>query len=381
MKNTKILLSTKALRSFSVGFMSVILPIYLVYLGFPKIYVGIIFSLMIAVSATVTIFSHRIANSIGRKNSLALFSFVTAFSAMMMFLTTNDLIFVIFSILSFASVNGTDIGPIFSLENAAFSDAAKGANPKYFSIYSLLGGALLALGSFSVSTSLEARYFFLIFFLLSFVSGALFLFLKEERKRKQKNFQIPKSVNKKINGLATLFSIDSFGGGFVLQTLIAYFFLIRFNLPQDYLGFIFFIANILILTSYFFSYKLSKKIGLIRTMVFTHLPSNVLLILMAFAPTYLIAVVLYLLRMSLAEMDVPPRQAYTMMVVPKKYRNKAATMTIGTRMYSQAISPVLSGWLMQFISDGSPFIAGGALKIAYDLLLFRNFRKIKTVSN
>ena len=381
MKNTKILLSTKALRSFSVGFMSVILPIYLVYLGFPKIYVGIIFSLMIAVSATVTIFSHRIANSIGRKNSLALFSFVTAFSAMMMFLTTNDLIFVIFSILSFASVNGTDIGPIFSLENAAFSDAAKGANPKYFSIYSLLGGALLALGSFSVSTSLEARYFFLIFFLLSFVSGALFLFLKEERKRKQKNFQIPKSVNKKINGLATLFSIDSFGGGFVLQTLIAYFFLIRFNLPQDYLGFIFFIANILILTSYFFSYKLSKKIGLIRTMVFTHLPSNVLLILMAFAPTYLIAVVLYLLRMSLAEMDVPPRQAYTMMVVPKKYRNKAATMTIGTRMYSQALSPVLGGWLMQFISDGSPFIAGGALKIAYDLLLFRNFRKIKTVSN
>lgn len=177
-----------------------------------------------------------------------------------------------------------------------------------------------------------------------------------------------------------LFSIDSFGGGFTLQAIVAYFFFIRFGVSASQLGLVFFAANVLVTVSYYFSYALSKRIGLIRTMVFTHIPSNVFLLLIAIAPTSAIAIVLYLLRESLAEMDIPPRQAYTMMVIPKAERNRASAVTHSARMYSQSFSPVLSGVLMQTVSAGVPFIFGGSLKIAYDLLIFKGFKDVKTVS-
>ncbi|MBE5728974.1 MFS transporter [Candidatus Parvarchaeota archaeon] len=382
MKNTTVLLSTKILRAFSVGFISIVLPLYLSSLGFSKLEVGLVFTLIIATSATFTMFSHRFAHFIGRRNSLMMFSFITAISSLIMFFTENAIVFVIFTLLSLISVNGTDIGPTFSLENAAFSDSAKGKNPKYFSIYNVFGGIAIAAGSLSVSLpDVYIKDFFLVLFSLSLLSGLLYLMLKGEKKETAtKRIAIPEIDRKKINRLAELFSIDSFGGGFTLQAMIAYFFFIRFGLTESYLGYIFFFANVLVISSYFFSYHLSKKIGLVNTMVFTHLPSNVFLILIAFSPTAIIAVIFYLLRMSLAEMDVPPRQAYTMMVIRKRYRNKAAATTTAARMYTQSISPVISGQLMQVVSNGSPFIFGGSLKIIYDLLLFKNFRKIKTVS-
>ncbi len=381
MRNTDLLLVTKMLRSFSIGFISIILPLYLYSIGFSKFDVGLLFTLIIISSATFTIFSHKFAHLIGRKNSLILFSFITSVSSFIMFITSNTLLFAISTIFSLISVNGTDIGPTFSLENAAFSDAARGRNPKFFSIYNIMGGIFIVLGSLFVSvTFLNIKSFFLILSVLSLTYGLLYLLLKENKKEILKNIHVTNNIKKKINGLASLFSIDAFGGGFTLQSLIAYFFILKFSISQLYLSYIFSIANILVIISYFLSYRLSKRIGLIRTMVFTHLPSNVFLIMIAFAPSSIIAIILYLLRMSLAEMDVPPRQAYTMMVIPKNYRNKAAATTTGTRMYAQSISPIISGQLMQVVSNGEPFIFGGSLKIIYDLLLFKNFRKIKTVS-
>ncbi|MEM3589130.1 MAG: MFS transporter [Nitrososphaerota archaeon] len=383
MKNTSILLLTKVLRAFSIGFISIILPLYLSSLGLSKLDVGLVFTLVIVSSATFTMFSHRLAHLIGRRSSLMTFSFITAASSLIMFLTKNIYIFILFTLLSLMSVNGTDIGPAFSLETSAFSDAAKGKNPKYFSIYNIIGGISIALGSLFVSTpGIYIKDFFLAMSILSLSSGLLYLMLKGERKGENlEKIIITKDAKKKINGLAELFSVDSFGGGFTLQAIIAYFFIIKFGLSQDYLGYIFFIANALVISSYFFSYKLSKRIGLINTMVFTHLPSNIFLILIAFSPTAAVAVIFYLLRMSLAEMDVPPRQAYTMMVIPKRYRNKAAATTTAARMYAQSMSPVISGQLMQTVSNGSPFIFGGSLKIVYDLLLYRSFRRVKTISS
>ncbi|MGC8698834.1 MAG: MFS transporter [Candidatus Acidifodinimicrobium sp.] len=382
MKNTNVLLLTKTLRAFSVGFISIVLPLYLSSLGFSKVEVGVVFTLIIVSSATFTMLSHRFAHFIGRRNSLMMFSFITALSSLGMFLISNSILFVIFALLSLISVNGTDIGPTFSLENAAFSDSAKGKNPRYFSIYNVIGGIAVAAGSLSVSLpGVYIKDFFFVLFLLSLSSGMLYLMLKEEKKESiTKKIVIPEKYKKKINGLAELFSVDSFGGGFTLQAIIAYFFFIKFGLTESYLGYIFFLANVLVILSYFFSYKLSQRIGLINTMVFTHLPSNIFLILIAFSPTAILAVIFYLIRMSLAEMDVPPRQAYTMMVIPKRYRNKAAATTTAARMYTQSISPMISGQLMQFVSNGSPFLFGGSLKIIYDILLFKKFRKITTVS-
>ena len=264
MKNTNVLLLTKTLRAFSVGFISIVLPLYLSSLGFSKVEVGVVFTLIIVSSATFTMLSHRFARFIGRRNSLMMFSFITALSSLGMFLISNSILFVIFALLSLISVNGTDIGPTFSLENAAFSDSAKGKNPRYFSIYNVIGGIAVAAGSLSVSwPGVYIKDFFFVLFLL----------------------------------------------------------FIKFGLTESYLGYIFFLANVLVILSYFFSYKLSQRIGLINTMVFTHLPSNIFLILIAFSPTAILAVIFYLIRMSLAEMDVPPRQAYTMMVIPNRYRN------------------------------------------------------------
>ena len=381
MNNRILLLSTKSLRSFSAGFISIVMPlVFSRDFGLSSFFVGLLLTLIVLSGATATYFSYKMSRLVKRKTAMVIFSLVSAVSAAGMFLTDSALLFAIFAVFSFLSVNGTDIGPTLALENSALSDASYGKNTKYFSAYNMLGNASIAIGAISVFffRYQPLRFFFLVFLVISLVS-ALFYFLLREGRAVKLHVEEKRS-SEKIHKLAMLFSIDSFGGGFTLQAIVAYFFFIRFGVSASQLGLVFFAANVLVTVSYYFSYALSKRIGLIRTMVFTHIPSNVFLLLIAIAPTSAIAIVLYLLRESLAEMDIPPRQAYTMMVIPKAERNRASAVTHSARMYSQSFSPVLSGVLMQTVSAGVPFIFGGSLKIAYDLLIFKGFKDVKTVS-
>jgi predicted MFS family arabinose efflux permease len=177
--------------------------------------------------------------------------------------------------------------------------------------------------------------------------------------------------------LAALFSLDSLGGGFVVQSLIAFWFHLRWGAGPEVLGPIFLAVGLLQAGSFMAATRLADRIGLINTMVFTHLPSSVLLMLIPAAPSLPIAIVLLLARHALSQMDVPTRQSYTMAVVDPDERNAAAAFTNVVRNASQAITPVIAGYAMQAVALGLPFVLGGALKIVYDLLLYAQFRHVR----
>jgi predicted MFS family arabinose efflux permease len=179
--------------------------------------------------------------------------------------------------------------------------------------------------------------------------------------------------------LSALFSLDAFAGGFVIQSIVAYWFHVKFGVAPGALGSIFFAANVLAGLSSLYAVKLAKKIGLIRTMVFTHIPSNVLLILVPLLPNLPLAVAMLLLRFSISQMDVPTRQAYTMAVVAPDERSAAAGVTGIARTTGAAISPVLAGPMLALPALASvPFFLAGGLKILYGLLLYRSFKASDT---
>jgi predicted MFS family arabinose efflux permease len=187
----------------------------------------------------------------------------------------------------------------------------------------------------------------------------------------------PKS--KRIVGkLSGLFAIDSFAGGFIIQSIVSFWFYTRFGVDLATLSYIFSVAGVLTAFSFIAAAKIADRIGLINTMVFTHIPSNILLILVAFAPTLPLAIALYLARMALSQMDVPTRQSYIVAVVDEDERITAAGITNISRNFAQSVSPSLAGYILQSLSFlSAPFIVGAVLKIAYDIALYFNFKNIK----
>ena len=180
-----------------------------------------------------------------------------------------------------------------------------------------------------------------------------------------------------IHKLAALFALDSFAGGFVLQSLIVYYLHERFGLTRDALGQVFLVAQILTAASLLLAARAARQFGLLNTMVVSHLVSNVFLVAIAFAPSAAAAVGLLLARQLLSQMDVPTRQAYVMAVVEDREREAAATTTTLWRTVTQAISPAVTGWVMASVALGAPFVLGGALKMVYDVLLYATFKDVE----
>jgi MFS family permease len=186
----------------------------------------------------------------------------------------------------------------------------------------------------------------------------------------------PKS-KKIVTKLSGLFAIDSFAGGFAIQSIVSFWFFTKFDIDLSIISYIFSIGSVLTAFSYIIAAKIADKIGLINTMVFTHIPSNILLILLAFAPTLEMAIVFYMIRMALSQMDVPTRQSYIVGVVKENERTASAGITNMSRNIAQAISPSITGYIIGVLSLSAPFVIGGLLKIIYDITLYINFRKIK----
>jgi predicted MFS family arabinose efflux permease len=182
---------------------------------------------------------------------------------------------------------------------------------------------------------------------------------------------------KRVGKLSALFAVDSFAGGFVIQSIVSYWFFTKFGVDLSTLAIIFSIAGVLTALSFLAATKIAGKIGLINTMVTSHMASNILLILVAFAPIFPIALGLYLARMSISQMDVPTRQSYIVAIVNEKERTAAAGITNTSRNIAQAVSPSITGMIIQSLWLSAPFVIGGILKIAYDLGLYVSFRKIK----
>jgi MFS family permease len=298
------------------------------------------------------------------------------------------------------SPSGNEVGPFLSIEQAALSQLLPGEKrTQVFAWYNLVGSFATALGAlcggglaqFLQNNGMPGvqsyKFVILGYALMGVVLEVLFFRLSSTaevpastqsgaRTLSQNWLGLHKSRNVVLK-LASLFTLDAFAGGLVVQSIVAYWFYLRFHVDPAVLGGIFFGANILAGISALSAAWVASKIGLINTMVFTHVPSNILLILVAFMPSLPLAILMLLLRFSISQMDVPTRQSYTMAVVEPDERSSASGITGIARTIGASVAPVLSTSMLANPLLGLPFIASGAIKIIYDYFLYRSFKSVK----
>jgi MFS family permease len=377
---------------FSYGFLSVVLVLYLAKLGFSEGRIGLLLTLTLVGDTLISLWITLHADRLGRKRMLILGAALMVAAGIPFALSGDFTVLVLAATFGVISPSGNEVGPFLAIEQAALSQVLpEERRTGVFAWYNLTGSFATALGALAggwtaqvLQTSGMAPV--ASYRVLLFAYAAMGLVLAAVFAGMSKAVEAPPAAEPasrwglhKSKGvvlkLSALFSLDAFAGGFVIQSIMAYWFHVKFGVAPGALGSIFFAANVLAGLSSLYAVKLARKIGLIRTMVFTHIPSNVLLILVPLMPNLPLAVAMLLLRFSISQMDVPTRQAYTMAVVAPDERSAAAGVTGIARTTGAAISPVLAGPMLALPALASiPFFLAGGLKILYDLLLYRSFK-------
>jgi MFS family permease len=374
-----------------------ILAIYLKLLGFDELLIGFILSATLVNSIIFNLFSSFFADRIGRKKVLIIYASLMTVSGCVFLITENYFALIIAAFIGTINVTGSETGAFLSLEQAILPQTVKNIKKtnSIFALYNMIGTFAMAGGvllaslpqiiqeNFGFSIINSFKPLFLIYLFAGVAVVVIYFFFSKEIEVKKtidsKAFSTNLSPKSKqiVLKLSSLFALDSFAGGFVIQSIVAFWFFTKFGVDLTTLSIIFSVAGVLTAISFFFAAKIADKIGLIYTMVFTHLPSNILLILVAIAPTFQVALILFLARMSLSQMDVPTRQAYIVAVVEENERTAAAGITNTSRNIAQSISPSITGAIIQSMWLSAPFVIGGILKIVYDIGVYANFRKIK----
>jgi MFS family permease len=391
-----LLFTTRIIRLFCYGFLSIILALYLTETGLTESQIGLLFTLTLIGDAGISLWLTTSADRVGRRKILIVGAFLMAGAGLGFVLTRNYILLIIFATLGVISPADKDIGPFLSIEQSSLSQlVSKNARTNYFAWYNLAGSfasAAGALGGGWLSQSLlniglssfdSYRTVLMGYSLGGFVLLVLFVNLSKsievvKQPKPEKSVLGLHRSRKVVFKLSSLFALDAFAGGLIVQSMFAYWFHVRFGVNAGTLGSIFFGANILAGISALLAVRIAKRFGLINTMVFTHIPSNVLLVLLPFMPTLPLAIGLLLVRFSISQMDVPTRQSYTMAVVDPDERSAASGVTSIARSVGASISPMLTGLFFSIPTlISAPFILSGSLKIFYDLLLFREFRAVK----
>jgi len=399
-KDGKLLLAARTLRTFAYGFLSVILAIYLKLVGIEDFYIGLILTATLVNSVIFTLITSFYADRIGRRKILILYAALMSLSGVIFFVTTNYIALITSALIGTINVTGTETGAFLSIEQAVLPQTINDIKKRntVYALYNMVGTFAMSAGvllsglpqiitqQYGLNQIESIRPLFLFYSLIGLAILGIYYLISNEVEvqvnddilsKPLKQTLSPKS--KQIVGkLSSLFALDSFAGGFVIQSIVSLWFFTKFGVELTTLSYIFSIAGVLTAFSFLAAVKIANRIGLINTMVFTHLPSNILLILVAFAPTFPLAVAFYLARMTLSQMDVPTRQSYLVAVVRENERTAAAEITNISRNITQAVSPSLAGYILQSLSLlSAPFILGGVLKIVYDVILYFNFKSIK----
>jgi len=403
--------AAKTARTFCYGFLGIVLPVYLGELGVGPLGVGTAVTLTLAASAALTWMVRRPAERYGARVALLGLVVLTALSALMLLVSRSPWVVVAAAMLGNVAVGAGETGPFLTVEQVVVARAVTGARlgnvavgagetgpfltveqvvvaravtgarrTTILSLYNLLGYGAAALGAAAVRGVAGYDALFLLFLAGAAVQAIAYRFLPSRPRAEAARPRGPLTSTPLIRRMAALFALDSFAGGFVLQSLVAYFLHVRFGLDLAALGLIFFVAQLLTAASLLLAARCAARFGLLATMVVSHLASNVFLIAIAAAPSGAVAVALLLLRQLLSQMDVPTRQAYVMAVVEDHEREAAASTTNLARTLAQAITPALTGWTMQALALAAPFVLGGGLKIVYDVLLYFTFRDVKLKS-
>lgn len=396
-RDGKLLLYARIVRTFAYGFLSVILAIYLKLIGFDDMLIGIILSATLINSIIFTLFASFYADRIGRRNVLLLYASMMSISGSIFFVTENPLTLIIAALIGTLNITGSETSAFLSIEQAILPQTIKDSRKRntLFGLYNMAGtfamgaGVLIANLPIIIQNELgldqiyAIKLLFLFYSFLGILVIGIYLKISSSIEiEKVQNFKpVSKTLNPKskkiVAKLSGLFAIDSFAGGFAIQSIVSFWFFTKFDIDLSTISYIFSIGSVLTAFSYLIAAKIADKIGLINTMVFTHIPSNILLILLAFAPSLEIAIVFYMIRMALSQMDVPTRQSYIVAVVEEEERTASAGITNLSRNIAQAISPSITGYIIGILSLSAPFVIGGLLKILYDITLYINFRKIK----
>ena len=393
------LFALRSLRMFGYGFLAVVLVLYLVAAGLEPIAVGAVLTLTLVGDTVVSLWLTTHADRLGRRRVLVIGSLLVVVAGVV-FAATNWLpLLIAAGIVGVISPTGNEVGPFLAVEQAALTEVTPGRRrTSVFAWYNLVGyvatatGALAAglLGQMLIAAGFAAidAYravvigYALIGLAMAVIAARLGPAIEIGRRTppddgvaRRLGLGRSRSV---VLRLSALFSIDAFAGGFIPQSLMAYWFTLHFGVSPATLGGIFFAANLLAAVSSLSAARIAARIGLIETMVFTHLPSNILLILVPLMPTLPLAVAVLLLRFSLSQMDVPTRQSYVMAVVQPDERSAAAGVTGIARTIGASISPSLSTVLVASAATAAlPFFLAGGLKILYDLLVYRDFRSVR----
>ncbi|RQT23673.1 MFS transporter [Burkholderia cepacia] len=385
-----ILLVSRGLRGFCDGFIAVLLPAYLLLLGFAQIDVGLISTATLAGSAAATIAVGVIASRFPPRRVLTIAAVLMAVTGIGFAGLSTLWPLLIVAFVGTLNPSSGDVSLFLPLEQARLAEAANGdARTALFARYSLIGAVSAALGSLAAGlplwlashagiSLLEAmRAMFLLYAVTGIAVAALYRRLPITESRRAMAAPPLGPSRRIVTRLALLFSIDAFAGGLVVNSLLSLWLMQRFGLSIGTAGQFFFWSGLLSAGSQLVAAPLSRRIGLLNTMVFTHIPSSLCLIGAAFAPTLPATLALLLMRSALSQMDVPTRTAYVMAVVTPAERPAAASFTSVPRSLAAAVAPTLAGSLFGLGWLGVPLVACGALKIAYDLSLLVAFRHIK----
>jgi len=359
----------------------VLIGLHLERAGLSPALIGVTLGVGLAVASLAGVAAVALASRIGRRRTLALAGLLMAVTGLDLALATAPTLLVLSGLTGMLGAASVDLGPFAPLEQAALAEVATPRDRNLaFGRYSLTGGLFNAAGGLAAAFAgaQSGRVYFLLYAAIGLATGALPLLMSRrvESELRAPAFDAlkrPQTV-RLLAGLAGLFALDSFAGGFVANAVIIYWLHVRFGAGPQLLGPVFAAAAFLQAMSYEISGRLSVRIGLINTMVFTHLPSNFLLLSVAFSPSLAWAIALLLARFLLSQMDVPARQAYVVSIVPPADRAAAVALTGAARGVAQGFGPPLAGLAIGAAAFGLPFFAGGGLKIVYDLALFAAFR-------
>ena len=394
-RDARLIILARGLRAFGQGSVAVVIGIYLHLLGFSTIQIGLFISAGLAGGAVFAIMVVFVGDTLGRRRLLVLFSLLTAGSALALAVADSFALLAAVAFLgSFTATGGAAGGATQPLEQASLADAAvPERRTDLYAVYGVMGTAGASFGAlaaglpavyeaaFGLGELAALRVVFVTFAGLAALGGLCYALLTPsvEAGGGAERWTNPLCLPSRrlIFTLSGLFAVDHFAGGLVVQSLVSLWFFTRFGVELTSIGFIFFGSNLLAAISLWVAAKLANRIGLINTMVFTHIPASLLLIAVPFLPTAWLAATFWLVRGFFAQMDVPTRQSYTMAVVGPNERSAMAGINYVSRGVVGTASPSVATLVWTVGAASIPFVACGVIKIAYDLSLYFKFRNVK----
>jgi MFS family permease len=385
------LLWARGLRAFGDGYVSLLLPIYLIALGLSPFEVGVIATGTLVGSGLLTLLVGLHAYRLRYRTLLLMATALMTATGLGFAVVSDFWPLLIIAIVGTLNPSSGDVSVFLPLEQAVLARSVPDKRrTAVFARYSLVGalvgaaGALFAgfpeflASALHIADKSAWQLMFVLYGLLGFASGMIYRKLPRRLAAESDGRATPLRQSRRIVFLlAALFSLDAFGGGFIVQSLLALWLFQAFHLSIAVAGTIFFWTGVLSALSYLVAVRLSHRIGLINTMVFTHLPANALLLVIPFIPNLPWVVVLLFVRAALSQMDVPTRNSYVMAIVTPGERAAAASITSVPRSLAASLSPLLAGYLLGVSTFGWPLVCAGGLKIVYDLLLLATCRKIR----